>query len=290
MRGDDSGQGTVREQVPPARAPGRLQGPQVALRGGGAVDPFSRGRNRYGRVGHSNWKLGSKPINVLFLGVLLSDGIYIPLLWEALPKHGSSSQTERAALMKRLEALWPDPQTKFTLVGERELVGKTWIKWLYDNDFNLVIRLRREDYFSDLALTMPGADRMKRIKKAVRKNGFFCNPITIDGCSLFFIALPDKKSEDKMIFSLSSPDDVVWTGATYRRRWGIEVCFKQMKSNGFDLEATHLSEPERLHVLISAVGLAYVVAIGEGVIAPKQKPITRKRSQGKSWQAISLFR
>ena len=112
-------------------------------------------------IDRTNWKLGRKPVNVLFVGVLIGEGIYIPLLWEALPKHGSSSQTERIALMKRLEQLWPDPQTKFTLIGDREFVGKTWIKWLYDNDFEMVIRLRREDYFSDLALIMPGADRMK---------------------------------------------------------------------------------------------------------------------------------
>jgi len=241
-------------------------------------------------IDRTNWKLGRKPVNVLFVGVLIGEGIYIPLLWEALPKHGSSSQTERIALMKRLEQLWPDPQTKFTLIGDREFVGKTWIKWLYDNDFQMVIRLRREDYFSDLALSMPGADRMKRIKKAVRKNGFFCNRITINGCALFFIALPDKKSEDEMIFLLSSRADIQWSSETYRRRWGIEVCFKHMKSNGFDLEATHLSEPQRLHVLISAVSLAYVIAIGEGVIARKQKPIKQKRSGEKSWPAVSLFR
>ena len=52
-------------------------------------------------IDRTNWKLGSKPINVLFVGVLIGDstspnaGIYIPLLWEALPKHGSSSQKER---------------------------------------------------------------------------------------------------------------------------------------------------------------------------------------------------
>jgi len=154
-------------------------------------------------IDRTNWKLGSKPINVLFVGVLIDEGIYIPLLWEALPKHGSSSQKERTALMKRLQQIWPDSQTKFTLVGDREFVGKTWIKWLYDQDFEMVIRLRREDYFADLALTMPGGDRMKRIGKAVRKNGFFCSPITINECSLFFIALPDKKSDDEMIFLLS---------------------------------------------------------------------------------------
>jgi len=93
----------------------------------------------------------------------------------------------------------------------------------------MVIRLRREDYFTDLAVTMPGGNHMKRIKKAVRKNGFFCNPITINGCSLFFIALPDKRSDDEVIFLLSSRADVKWTGETYRRRWGIEVCFKHMK-------------------------------------------------------------
>jgi len=241
-------------------------------------------------IDRTNWKLGRKPVNVLFVGVLIKGSIYLPLIWEALPKHGSSSQKERTALIERLKGLWPDSQTKFVLVGDREFVGKTWIKWLYEGHYEMVIRLRREDYFTDLPATMPGAYRMKRIEKAVRKNGFFCNAITINGCSLFFIALPDKRSDDQMIFLLSSRADVKWTGETYRRRWGIEVCFKHMKSNGFELEGTHLTEPERLHVLLSAVCMAYVLAIDQGLIARHKKPIARKRSKGKSWPAVSMFR
>jgi len=36
--------------------------------------------------------------------------------------------------------------------------------------------------------------------------------------------------------------------------------------------------------------MAYVLAIHQGLITQRKKPIARKRSNGKSWPAVSVFR
>jgi transposase len=44
----------------------------------------------------------------------------------------------------------------------------------------------------------------------------------------------------------------------YRQRWSIEVSFKQLKSDGFDLEKTGIKDSERLKTLCSLLSLASI--------------------------------
>ena len=43
----------------------------------------------------------------------------------------------------------------------------------------------------------------------------------------------------------------------YRRRWEIETLFAALKSRGFDLEGTHLTEPDRIRKLLGVLALTY---------------------------------
>ena len=58
---------------------------------------------------------------------------------------------------------------------------------------------------------------------------------------------------------------------TYKKRWGIEVLFANLKSRGFDLEATHLVHQERIEKLIALLAIACTWAhlIGEWVALTK---------------------
>ncbi len=52
---------------------------------------------------------------------------------------------------------------------------------------------------------------------------------------------------------------------TYKKRWGIEVLFANLKRRGFDLEQTYLTEEDRIKKLIALLTLAVCWAhlIGE---------------------------
>jgi hypothetical protein len=43
----------------------------------------------------------------------------------------------------------------------------------------------------------------------------------------------------------------------YARRWEVETLFGCLKTRGFCLEATHVTEPERLRKLLALVALAF---------------------------------
>ena len=45
----------------------------------------------------------------------------------------------------------------------------------------------------------------------------------------------------------------------YRSRWSIETLFNELKKNGFRLEDTHLTEPERLRKLLALVSVGFTL-------------------------------
>nr|RNJ64976.1 MAG: hypothetical protein EDM05_33485 [Leptolyngbya sp. IPPAS B-1204] len=75
--------------------------------------------------------------------------------------------------------------------------------------------------------------------------------------------------------------------ADYGKRWSIETLFGCLKSRGFCLESTHLSEPERLSRMIAllTIGLCWAFRTGEWLAV--QKPIVIKKHGRK---ARSIFR
>jgi transposase len=52
---------------------------------------------------------------------------------------------------------------------------------------------------------------------------------------------------------------------TYRRRWQIERCFLQMKTQGFNLENTHMTFMDRLMKLMCIVTVALFLVSLEGL-------------------------
>ncbi len=65
--------------------------------------------------------------------------------------------------------------------------------------------------------------------------------------------------------------------------------FKDMKSNGFQLECTHITKPERLDTLMGILSIAYVWMIKIGTWVRKMKPKRFvKKKHGRP--AKSIFR
>lgn len=71
----------------------------------------------------------------------------------------------------------------------------------------------------------------------------------------------------------------------YGLRWGIENLFGGLKSRGFDLEATHLVEGERLSRLLWVLTIAFCwcVAVGSAALAEREKAgkVVSKKGSGR---------
>jgi transposase len=63
------------------------------------------------------------------------------------------------------------------------------------------------------------------------------------------------KQDFLIIVSFNKPEN---TQEEYQKRWQIEMCFKAMKSSGFDIEKTYLQDIQRIEKLILLVMIAFI--------------------------------
>lgn len=257
----------------------------------------------YLAIDRTNWQIGKKPykvnINLLVIGLVLNNGCFIPLVWQTLDKRGNSSQQERIDLNQRLiELLQPfmDKQKQvFCFLGDREFIGLDWFEHLVDKGFNFVMRLRKDDYLAALAMSQQKSiDKVSRkIKRKVKKRGYFCSPIELNGHQYYYIVLPNtnQKARDKYVRFLTNLSDVLQVSQAYTERWQIEVFFKHCKTNGFNLEDMNMKAPNKAMLMMAVVSYAYILAIREGIIKEKRKPMKLQvdAKTKKVYRRVSVF-
>lgn len=242
-------------------------------------------------IDRTNWKRGKTPINLLCLGLLIHDQFYLPLLCEPLEKNGASNEAERIALMQQFVALRGSAKG-YTLLADREFVGRNWFRWLRSQGIQLVIRLREKDYFEEAVSQSREDFSLSSFKSRVHRKGAVTIRFKLEGYWFYYTALIDRSIGGDVFYLLSNYPLARDSAQRYRKRWSIEVFFKQIKSAGFQLESTGLSKPERLKMLMALASVAYMAVLEEGLVRAEQDPIKKKWSPSwwRSWPAVSMFR
>ena len=109
-------------------------------------------------------------------------------------------------------------------------------------------------------------------------NGQLCY---LSGCKL---NNRNGKQDFLIIVSFNKPEKAQHQ---YKQRWQIEMCFKAMKSSGFDIEKTHLQDIKRIEKLILLVIIAFVWCYKVGIYLHLLYPIPIKKHGRK---AKSIFK
>lgn len=76
--------------------------------------------------------------------------------------------------------------------------------------------------------------------------------------------------------------------ACYRQRWTIETLFANLKTKGFNLEDTHITNPAKLSTLLAVLALAVTLCVKTGVAAAKLRPIPIKTHGRRAWSLLAL--
>lgn len=212
----------------------------------------------------TNWKLGKADINILVLSVCC-EGLSIPLLWKLLPKRGNSNTEERKELIYRYINLFGSDSIH-SLLADREFIGEDWFNDLILKDIHFFIRIRY-----NMKVKQPG-------KKTKRVFWLFNNlPFNIARCyrkpfymndQLVYLSglkvINEKNKIDYVIIaSYNFNEDAL---ENYRDRWQIESMFKALKSSGFNLEQTHLTDLDRISKLIALLSIAFIWSYKTGVL------------------------
>ena len=152
------------------------------------------------------------------------------------------------------------------LIADREFVGEHWLAYLNKYRIRYYIRIRENFYVDD-----------PRTGKQLKASWMF-NDLKIGHCRvlhrIFYInnqlcylsgsKVKDKKGipELQIIVCFDKPQNAQ---EIYKERWQIETAFKSLKSSGFNIEDTHLTDIDRIDKLFALVIVAFTWAYIVGV-------------------------
>ena len=233
-------------------------------------------------IDRTNWFFGRTAINVLMIAVEWQ-GLGIPLLWTLLPSRGNSDTATRLRLFDRLAQVFPNMRIE-ALIGDREFIGGAWMASLEARNIPFVLRLkdtqliRREGF-----PTRPVSALARRLypgQKLIIKEP--CRIADAEDTPPLRIIILRLKSGELLVLAANTKPRAALK--RYRARWRIEGLFANLKTRGFDLEATHLTNPAKLETLIACLAIAVALAAKSG--AQAQTPIAIKAHGRK---ASSLF-
>lgn len=232
----------------------------------------------------TNWKFGKTNINFLVVGVTYKR-MAIPIMWSLLPKRGNSNYEERTSLLNRVLKYINRERIK-NLLCDREFVGHLWFDWLLKQRIPYKIRVK-DNY---IVLTKGGKEttvealfyNLPRGKKMALEGK---RKITRSRVGVYLSASRLESGELMVVASDSPDEDAI---DAYCERWEIETLFENLKSRGFDLEATHIVEPKRLSALMTLISIAacWCYRVGEWLI--EEGHLIKVKRHGRP--SVSLFR
>jgi len=211
-------------------------------------------------IDRTEWHFGQTAVNVLMIGVAY-EGIAFPIAWTTLDHGGGSGADEHTEVLEQfLRVVRPD-QIR-ALVADREFTGSDFLEELKERKVPFVIRLK-----SDRRVGPPSGEWSLPARMFARTCGFqhglqqstlLGGRQVVGGAETTGVQIGLKRLKDGSFLILASrgvnPKSMF---ELYQQRWDIEILFAALKSRGFDLEATHLTEPDRIRKLLGVVALTY---------------------------------
>jgi hypothetical protein len=217
----------------------------------------------------TNWQFGQYSINLLVLAIV-HNGVAFPVYWTFLDKKGNSNTSERIGLMQQFIATFGKGCIA-ALVADREFVGQQWFKYLRQEQILFRIRIRQNFQVAKRNKLVPVMALFQHL--AVGEQLVISRKRLILGQPLYLIGL---RLEDEYLLIVT--DQKPATALTdYAKRWNIETLFGILKSRGFRLEETHLTQPEAINKLLALLTLATVWAFKVGEWLHQHHPLKIKK-------------
>jgi hypothetical protein len=190
--------------------------------------------------------------------IAASTTMQVPLYWELLDSNiGNSSSEDRIELLRMCIKLLGKDRIGL-VIGDREFVGHTWMKYLKDNNLLFVMRLPKHHLIERL----DGRRQTVTDLKLTTKKPVLLTHYLVDGVvgHVWVKALPE--GDYLLMFGDAK---VKYFGQFYRKRWRIETVFQAFKKRGFNLENTYLKMLAKLKKLVTLVSIAYSICVSMGI-------------------------
>jgi len=178
--------------------------------------------------------------------------------------------------------------------------GLQWFKELRSTfKLHFIVRVKKGIYHKEISSNggKTQAEMIKKLKRNKRKK-MVSQRIVVDHETYYYIIVRNPKAgqtgEDDFIFLLTSWVNRAQAQSAYEKRWSIEVTFRHLKTNGFNLEQTRLEGKHKRELVMMMLNLLFTVCIIEGKKFyqrnPKSKQMKVDHKTGKTYQVHSDFR
>lgn len=224
-------------------------------------------------IDRTNWKFGKVHINYLVISIAYGSHS-IPLVWSLLTdkKCGNSDFQDRKNIIAKLLEIVPMSKIE-ALLADREFLSAEFIEYLNDKGVTFVIRAKGN-------LIIDNSKGQKSNLKKVFKNLSINASKSLKGPRLLlnnmvYLTAKKLKTGELLILVSNKANADINHCDYYLMRWKIELLFSAMKKRGFNLESTHIRDPERLSKLLFIVSVAFILAYKTGELLVKISPEKR---------------
>jgi hypothetical protein len=234
----------------------------------------------------TNWRIGSKDINILVLAVV-TRRFRVPLMWTLLAHQGNSDTQQRIALMERYLALFGVASIQW-LLADREFVGSRWMDFLSKNNIPFAIRVKESLTILLENGKVCSLKTLLRNRRARRVVHSFEGRLP-ETSTPVRVAIKQLKTDEWLIV-MTNHDDAGSALNAYRKRWRIECLFGDTKTRGLNLEDTRITDPGKLATLLGILAMAMSWAYRCATRTMGLRAIARKAHgrREKSWFRVGF--
>jgi Transposase DDE domain len=226
----------------------------------------------------TEWEFGSQNHNVLVLSIY-THGVGFPIWFECLDNNGGNSCSDDRiyVILSCMKYLGKD-RIK-AIIGDCEFIGDEWVGFLMDEGIPFYLDVRSNQYFihenkkHKISTYMTG--RHKKALDNIYIFGYWLS-IAMKRQTQPKEGKKGKKGKRKDILAIVTNMDAGRALTNYKNRWSIEVLFENLKTRGFHLEDTHLTDPVRLRKLFALCAIGFALCFLVGLALNKIKPIAIK--------------
>ena len=217
-------------------------------------------------IDRTEWQLGGRWVNILMLSVSYKN-IAIPLFWTVLEEKGCSDNSERKEILERFIDEFGVENIRF-VTADREFASKEWLRFLVAKKIPYRLRIKSNIGITDKRGKLLRASKMLRTLKIGERMEFRRRRKLWNRA--VFVAVCRKADGDNVIIISSEASGRILQ--EYGMRWQIETLFGCLKTRGFRLEDTHLTDSQRVSRLLSLLTLAFVWGMLAGELMVEETP------------------
>ncbi|MDP0561286.1 MAG: hypothetical protein QS721_02660 [Candidatus Endonucleobacter sp. (ex Gigantidas childressi)] len=167
-------------------------------------------------------------------------GTSIPIVWECLDKKGGNSNTDESiAVMDRVLNLIPLKRID-NLLANREFIGHVWLDWLRQNKLSCRILVKSDNVVEHRSKKIAIGKLCRGV--SINQTVMSHNKKKVSGVPLYIAARRTLKGLF-LVVATKKPDNII---DDYSKRRSIDTMFGNLKSRGFDLESTHMTNLDRM--------------------------------------------